>query len=265
MNIKRSIYHYLSYSSFLIKNHYHHNNTIYPCFHSLRNNNKMSYFRPNYFICIPIKNDNICNELINIQKHVLVKYDELKDCIIERNKFHISLLILHIKKNQIELSKEAFNEAMEKIKKNMHNEKICFEKLDTFRNDVLYLSLKEDSNKYIINIINHLIDSFSKRGIKIIFNNKKPAKEILSNNNKKELNKNSNDLQHITPHLTLMKNSYMKKMYMNKKPQILPFFYTDYDLTNLLKEQIDIQKIQFLEMDMDTSTSYYKIVSEFNL
>ncbi|SOV11897.1 conserved Plasmodium protein, unknown function [Plasmodium gaboni] len=264
MNIKRSIYHYLSCSSLSIQNHYQHNNTLFPCFHSLRNNNKMSYLRPNYFICIPINNENICNELINIQKHILVKYDELKDCIIERNKFHISLLILHIKKDQMELSKEAFNEGMEKIK-NMNKEKISFDKLDTFRNDVLYLSLKENSNKYIINMINHLIDSFSKRGIKIIFNNKKITKEKISNNNKKELNKNPNDLQHITPHLTIMKNSYMKKMYMNKKPQIFPFFYTDYDLTNLLKEQMDIQKIQFLEMDMDTSTSYYKILSEFNI
>ncbi|CRG97907.1 conserved Plasmodium protein, unknown function [Plasmodium gallinaceum] len=280
MNIKKSICKYLNFYYIFIKSD--HNNKK---FHFIRENTKMTTIKPNYFICIPLNNEVICNELVKIQNHIVMKYDKLKECSIEKNKFHISLLILYIKKSQIELSKEAFHEAMDEIKKIEH-EKILFDKLDTFRNDVLYLSLKESSNDYIINMINVLKKSFEKRDIKIIYNktknknNEKQKKndnknEIKNNLDKSDINKdnpiknninkNSNDTEKITPHLTIMKNSYMKKIYVNRKPQIFADYYSDFNLTNLLKEHFVANKIQFLEMNIDSFTSYYKILSECNL
>ncbi|CRH00537.1 conserved Plasmodium protein, unknown function [Plasmodium relictum] len=278
MKIKKSIYKYLGFYSLFFKGNDNKE------FHCLRKNTNMTYLKPNYFVCIPLNNEVVSKELLKIQNHITMKYDKLKECLIEKKKFHISLLILYIKKSQIELSKEAFHEAVEEIKK-IDQEKISFNKLETFRNDVLYLSFKESSNNYIINIINILKKSFAKRDIKIIYNkknkndenqkktaNKNEIKSDLDKSdinkngtNKNNLSKNSNDTERITPHLTIMKNSYMKKNYVNKKPKIFADYYSDFDLTNLLKEHLIANKIQFLEMDTDSSTSYYKILSECSL
>ncbi|SCM22240.1 AKAP-like protein, putative [Plasmodium chabaudi chabaudi] len=263
MNVKKLFYKYLSFHSFLInKNNYSNiklNNLS-------RGKNIMSHIKPNYFICIPL-NDNkiILNELLNIQKFVISKCDLLNECAIEKEKFHISLLILYIKnKTQIDLSKEAFNEAVTEIKK-INKQNLYFKNLDTFHNDVLYLSLKEESNDYIISLANIFKKCFEKRNIKIIYNSRKHVNnQKREQNNNKNKNDETDDCKNkITPHLTLMKNSHLARIYMNRKPKIFPDYYSDFNLTKLLNEHITPNKIQLLEMDIDPVTSYYKIISEF--
>ncbi|SBT71749.1 AKAP-like protein, putative [Plasmodium malariae] len=265
------IYHYEYYSKYCNDNHNIISNTKYRLY--TLQHNKMSHVRPNCFVCIPLNNNKVVTEeLVKIQNHVITKYEMLKECIVEQNKFHISLLILYIKKSQLEESRKAFHEAMKGIKK-MNQMNICFDKLETFRNDVLYVSLKDESKNYIIDLIKILKESFEKRDIKIICNSKKSKRDDKKSkkNNKQGIKQNedmhkiNSSEEQITPHLTIMKNSYMKKIYMNKKPQIFPDYYSDFNLTKLMSEHLLPTKIQFLEMDIDSSTLYYKILEECNL
>ncbi|SBS89608.1 AKAP-like protein, putative [Plasmodium ovale] len=250
----------------------------------------MSNLKPNYFICIPMSSNRVVvEELVKIQNHVISKFDVLKDCIIEKNKFHISLLILHIKKGQIELSKEAFQEGMEKIKQMENHQNIAFDKLETFRKDVLYVSLKDESVKYVTSIIECMRESFVKRDIKIVGNSGKGGGDNAGNRNegdkdmsgkgKYELTARSkNDIpgqkknnakeigkEKVIPHLTVMKNSYVTRFYVNKRPQIFPSYYADFDLTKLQNERFVPSKIQLLQMDQDPATAYYKILSEHDV
>ncbi|CXI61925.1 conserved Plasmodium protein, unknown function [Plasmodium berghei] len=263
MNIKKLFYKYLSFHSFLINKNNYNNTKLNNLF---RGKNIMSHIKPNYFICIPLNDKKvILNELLNIQKFVVSKCDILNECIIEKEKFHISLLILYVKnKTQIDLSKEAFNEAITEIKK-INKKNLYFKNLDTFHNDVLYLSLKEESNDYIILLANIFRKSFEKRNIKIVYNSRKHVNSQKREQNDDDKNGETYDCKNkITPHLTLMKNSHLSRIYMNRKPKIFPDYYSDFNLTKLLTEHITPNKIQLLEMDVDSTTSYYKIVSEFS-
>ncbi|KJP87123.1 hypothetical protein AK88_03169 [Plasmodium fragile] len=277
MNVRKSILNYLILHSSIVRRH-HHKSYHKECGHrgsptGMEKSSKMKNVRPNYFVCIPLSgNKALVEELLKVQNHVASKFEMLKECAIERNKFHISLLILHVKKSQMESCKEAFHEAMEEIKK-MNHQAISFDTLETFRNDVLYAGLQEDSRKYIMNMIDLLRDSFAKRDIHI-FSNRKGKEEAqekkrpsgsIEKSTAKPSTHQSGDKEQITPHLTIMKNSYLRKIYVNRKPQIFPDYYADFNLSKLQNERVVPNKIQFLEMDTDSATSYYRIIAECGL
>ncbi|GAW81427.1 hypothetical protein, conserved [Plasmodium gonderi] len=276
MNIRKGIFNFLTLQNTIVHRNYFRNFTQSSKQHMLREHNKMKNARANYFICIPLSSHKtVVEELVQVQNHVIGKYDMLKECAIEKNKFHISLLILHIKKSQLETSKEAFHDAMHEIKKITH-QPISFDKLETFRNDVLYLGLKESSQNYIMNIITLLRNSFIRRGIQIVTNSRSAKddakKKILPNSLTEKANVTSSIIntskdkeEHITPHLTIMKNSYVRKIYANRKPLIFPDYYADVNLSKLQNENVILNKIQFLEMDTDLSTLYYRVIAECDL
>ncbi|ANQ08650.1 Uncharacterized protein PCOAH_00030350 [Plasmodium coatneyi] len=285
MNVRKSILNYLIlHSSIVRRNHhksYHKKCSHHGSLNEMEKNSKMKNVRPNYFVCIPLSgNKALVEELLKVQNHVASKFEILKECAIERNKFHISLLILHVKKSQMESSKEAFHEAMEKIKK-LNHQAISFDTLETFRNDVLYAGLQEDSRKYIVNMTALLRDSFAKRDIHIFSNHKgkeearekkRPSgaieKSVTNPTDKGAAPPSTHqcaDKEQITPHVTIMKNSYLRKIYANRKPQIFPDYYADFNLSKLQNERVVPNKIQFLEMDTDSATSYYRVIAECDL
>ncbi|EUD68252.1 hypothetical protein C922_01271 [Plasmodium inui San Antonio 1] len=301
MNVRKSILSYLAlHSSVVPRSHpqsYHKECRQRGSPNGMEKNNKMKSVRPNYFVCIPLSgNKGLVEELIKVQNHVSSKFEMLKECAIERNKFHMSLLILHVKKSQMESSKEAFHEAMEEIKK-LNHQAISFNTLETFRNDVLYAGLHEGSRKYIINMIALLRDSFAKRDIHICSNRrgkeearekKRPSgtmeksvanpidkgaanpirKGAANQSDKSEASPSTNqcgDKEEVTPHVTIMKNSYLRKIYANRKPQIFADYYADFNLSKLQNERVLPNKIQFLEMDTDSTTSYYRVIAECGL
>ncbi|CAA9988707.1 conserved Plasmodium protein, unknown function [Plasmodium knowlesi strain H] len=285
MNVRKSILNYLILHSSIVRRN-HNKSYQKECRQSgslnwMEKNRKMKSVRPNYFVCIPLSgNKGLVEELIKVQNHVASKFEMLKECAIERNKFHISLLILHVKKSQMVASKEAFREAIEEIKK-LNHQAISFDTLETFRNDVLYAGLKEDSRKYVVNMIALLRDAFTKRDIHIFSNHKgkeearektRPSGAIdkgIGNRTDKGAAVPStyqcSEKEQITPHVTIMKNSYLRKIYANRKPQIFADYYADFNLSKLQTERVVPNKIQFLEMDTDSATSYYRVIDECGL
>ncbi|VWU51122.1 conserved protein, unknown function [Hepatocystis sp. ex Piliocolobus tephrosceles] len=277
--------------------------------YSKKNNTR--HVKPNYFICIPIETINhvLIDELLKIQNHVINKYDKLEECAIEKNKFHISLLVLHIKPNELDTAKRAFHEAITQIKK-INKENIFFKDLATFRNDVLYLCLTEESVTYVTRLVQIIKDSFSKGGIQIVDNKRREGRHGKSatgagtsvvgdgkssigagtsvvgdgKSNTGDGKSNTGDGTSVTtgnstigthnnedhditdsdiiPHLTVMKNSKMLKYYKSKLPKIYPDCYNDFNLSKIHAQQLTKHKIQFLMMDIDSTTSYYKIISE---
>ncbi|SCO67769.1 conserved Plasmodium protein, unknown function [Plasmodium vivax] len=293
MNVRKGILNYLTLHSTIVRRN-HHRSYHKECRqqgspHGMEKNSKMKNVRPNYFVCIPLSgNKALVEEFLKVQNHVASKFEMLKECAIERNKFHISLLILHVKKSQMESSKEAFHEAMAEIKK-LNHQAISFDTLETFRNDVLYAGLQEGSRKYVMNVIALLRDSFAKRDIHIFGNRtgreeargKKRASGASDKSAANPIDKSAanpsdksaappgthqrDDKEQITPHVTIMKNSYLRKIYSNRKPQIFADYYADFNLSKLKNERVVPNKIQFLEMDTDSATSYYRIIAECGL
>ncbi|GAB66937.1 hypothetical protein PCYB_102870 [Plasmodium cynomolgi strain B] len=298
MNVRKSILNYLILHSSIVRRN-HHKSYHKECRqrgspNGMEKNSKMKSVRPNYFVCIPLSgNKALVEELLKVQNHVASKFEMLKECAIERNKFHISLLILHVKKSQMESSKEAFHEAMEEIKK-LNHQAISFDTLETFRNDVLYAALQEGSRNAANPIGKSAANPIGKSAANPIGKSAanpigksaanpigksaanpidKSAANPIDKSAANPIDKSAaspsthqrGDKEEITPHMTIMKNSYLRKIYANRKPQIFPDYYADFNLSKLQNERVLPNKIQFLEMDTDSATSYYRIIAECGL
>lgn len=253
---------------------------------------KEKKLRPNCFVSIPFTDKFLCSELLKIQNHMKEKYELFKECCIEKNRFHISLIILHVTKEQNDLVKEAFTEAMQKVKA-MKSQKIQFNSLQTFHNDVLFIDLIKESQLFLMQMVQEFQKSFENKGIHIVYNEKKDDK-IKKNDRKKnkedpiekkenkeeetndhtdserEENKQKEDIENqnekeVNLHLTIMKNSMMKKKYTQKPPKFYKKLYEDFDVSNISMKQFSIDKIQLLDMSIDKSTSYYTILDEVML
>ncbi|XP_035666484.1 uncharacterized protein LOC118409519 isoform X2 [Branchiostoma floridae] len=106
--------------------------------------------RPNYFVAIRVSNEEIHRGLEAVQQAVLEQEKNLLPAMIPLINMHITLLVTHLREEQVDRAKEALRLAKARLNpKFLRPESrlvLTFQGLGTFRNDVVFAKIQENDH-----------------------------------------------------------------------------------------------------------------------
>eukprot|EP00058_Branchiostoma_floridae_P009159 XP_002594647.1 hypothetical protein BRAFLDRAFT_131751 [Branchiostoma floridae] len=108
---------------------------------------KESRPRPNYFVAIRVSNEEIHRGLEAVQQAVLEQEKSLLPAMIPLINMHITLLVTHLREEQVDRAKEALRLAKAPEFLRPENRLVLtFQGLGTFRNDVVFAKIQENDH-----------------------------------------------------------------------------------------------------------------------
>ncbi|XP_078613593.1 uncharacterized protein LOC144883158 isoform X2 [Branchiostoma floridae x Branchiostoma japonicum] len=144
--------------------------------------------RPNYFVAIRVSNEEIHRGLEAVQQAVLEQEKNLLPAMIPLINMHITLLVTHLREEQVDRAKEALRLAKARLNPEFLRPEnrlvLTFQGLGTFRNDVVFAKIQENDH---LTSLRELAETVQTCFVE---------KEVCSKNDKG-----------FEPHLTLMKTS----------------------------------------------------------
>ncbi|KAI8501452.1 positive regulation of delayed rectifier potassium channel [Branchiostoma belcheri] len=144
--------------------------------------------RPNYFVAIRVSTEEIHRGLKTVQEAVLEQEPNLQPAMIPLINMHITLLVTHLREEQVDRAKEALRLAKARLNPKFLRPDdrlvLTFQGLGTFRNDVVFAKIQQNGH---LTSLRELAETVQTCFVE---------KEVCSKNDKG-----------FEPHLTLMKMS----------------------------------------------------------
>ena len=124
--------------------------------------------RPNIFLAIRIKNDQILKKLEALHTSLKEQHPDMKKLIQSTQKAHVTILALRINLDQIEQVKEIITKTLNKNKLNSNkgkNLEIELRGIDTFNERVIYTKIESGANQ-LKKLNKCLLEAFKNKGYK---------------------------------------------------------------------------------------------------
>ncbi|XP_077123806.1 uncharacterized protein LOC143781205 [Ranitomeya variabilis] len=102
--------------------------------------------RPNYFVAIPVTNDEILDLIEDVQEHIVLKEPKLLKALIPVEKVHITILVAHLQtKDDVRRAISALLQSKKEIEKVLHEKPfgLPFHGIGQFNNQVIYIKITE--------------------------------------------------------------------------------------------------------------------------
>ncbi|KAM3929185.1 uncharacterized protein RB166_006978 [Leptodactylus fuscus] len=126
--------------------------------------------RPNYFVAIPITNDEILDLIEDVQEHVVLKEPKLFRALIQAEKVHITILVAHLQTEEdIKRAISALLQSKEKVEKLLHGKPLGLplHGIGEFNNQVIYIKVAEQVQELLSKIAEVVTQCFVDVGVNI--------------------------------------------------------------------------------------------------
>lgn len=160
--------------------------------------------RPNYFIAVRVSNPAIHSAFKVIQDSIIGKEPLLKQALIPLSTLHITLLVMHLEKEQLTTAVDVLQSCQSELKKvvnNQNNLTMTFQGLGHFKNEVVFGKMNNESEVAMLQQLALVIkNGFNSSELGVVFDDSSP----------------------LIPHLTLMKLSRIPVKKKKKKLRKIP-------------------------------------------
>ena len=205
---------------------------------------------PNYFLALRVDNPAIHNIVKEFQEHIINEAPLYRHVMIPVPTLHLTLLVMRLdNENDIESAKDALQESKEVIQCifNQCHKELTFSGIDSFRNKVVYLGVKKESQQEMLSTLQEAVstlrDHYSTKGIEMAGNGKGK----------------------FVPHVTIMKMSKnVGKMKKNGIKHIDQKLYKDF-----LGHNFGTQKFSEIllcsMLDKKDETGFYNVIDRIDI
>ncbi|XP_043544993.1 uncharacterized protein LOC122549363 isoform X3 [Chiloscyllium plagiosum] len=145
---------------------------------------------PNYFVSIPMTNQQILDKIEEIQELLVTKEPKLLPAMIPVGRMHLTIVVAHLNTPaEVEKAVSALQQCKSKVDAILEGKPLIlqFQGIGQFKNQVLFAKLSEDTNEKVIATLKAVAES-----VEILF---------------RELGVNIEDSNEFKPHATFLKLS----------------------------------------------------------
>ncbi|MEE6464416.1 hypothetical protein FKM82_006252 [Ascaphus truei] len=124
--------------------------------------------RPNYFVAIPITNDQILDTIEDVQEHIFMKEAKLLQALIPVEKVHITILVAYLRtEDEVASAVSALMNSKAKVEELMQGKpfRMTFHGIGQFNNQVIYIKITESEQKQLCRIADAVTECFTEIGV----------------------------------------------------------------------------------------------------
>ncbi|XP_038603186.1 chromatin modification-related protein eaf-1-like [Tachyglossus aculeatus] len=126
--------------------------------------------KPNYFVAIPIRNDQILNNIENVQELIYTKDPELLKALISVQTLHITLTVVHLGTDQdVQKAISALEQSKAKVDALLQGKplNLTFRGIGQFNNQVIYVKMSGEEQQILSKIADVVESSFREMSVDI--------------------------------------------------------------------------------------------------
>ncbi|XP_048384708.1 A-kinase anchor protein 7-like [Stegostoma tigrinum] len=167
---------------------------------------------PNYFVAIPMTNQQILDKIEEIQELLVTKEPKLLPAVIPVGRMHLTIVVAHLNKpEEVEKAVSALQQCKSKVDAILEGKPLIlqFRGIGQFKNQVLFAKLSEDTDDKVISTLKAVAES-----VEVLF---------------RELGVNIEDSNEFRPHATFLKLSKSPVLRRKGFRKICPELYKEYE------------------------------------
>uniref|UniRef100_A0A8C5W6L2 A-kinase anchor protein 7-like phosphoesterase domain-containing protein n=1 Tax=Leptobrachium leishanense TaxID=445787 RepID=A0A8C5W6L2_9ANUR len=129
---------------------------------------RSSRARPNYFVAIPITNDQILDAIEDVQEHIVLKEAKLLRALIPAEKVHITILVAHLQNEEdVKRAVSALMQSKVKVEDLLQGKplNITFHGIGEFNKQVVYLKIPDNEQELLNRIAVAVLQCFQEIGV----------------------------------------------------------------------------------------------------
>ncbi|NXU83527.1 AKA7G protein, partial [Xiphorhynchus elegans] len=132
---------------------------------------KRSRDAPNYFVAIPITNDQILNRIEDLQEHIFSKEPDLWRALLPIQTMHLTIIVAHLgTEEEVKKAVLALKQSKTKVKEILQSKNLnmTFHGIGQFNNQVFYLKMLEEDQKMLSRIAGAVEECFIEMNLDIL-------------------------------------------------------------------------------------------------
>ncbi|XP_043395771.1 uncharacterized protein LOC122464491 isoform X2 [Chelonia mydas] len=125
---------------------------------------------PNYFVSIPITNDQILDKIEDVQELIFTKEPDLLRALIPVQTMHLTIIVAHLRtEEEVKKAVVALEQSKAKVEAILQGKlfNMTFQGIGQFNNQVIYVKMSEDEQQMLSRIAEAVEGSFSEMGLDI--------------------------------------------------------------------------------------------------
>ncbi|CAM4508158.1 uncharacterized protein LOC142070763 [Caretta caretta] len=125
---------------------------------------------PNYFVSIPITNDQILDKIEDVQELIFTKEPDLLRALIPVQTMHLTIIVAHLRtEEEVKKAVVALEQSKAKVEAILQGKlfNMTFHGIGQFNNQVIYVKMSEDEQQMLSRIAEAVEGSFSEMGLDI--------------------------------------------------------------------------------------------------
>ncbi|XP_043364011.1 uncharacterized protein LOC119850414 isoform X2 [Dermochelys coriacea] len=125
---------------------------------------------PNYFVSIPITNDQILDKIEDVQELIFTKEPDLLRALIPVQTMHLTIIVAHLRtEEEVKKAVVALEQSKVKVEAILQGKlfTMTFHGIGQFNNQVIYVKMSEDEQQMLSRIAEAVEGSFSEMGLDI--------------------------------------------------------------------------------------------------
>ncbi|XP_039382215.1 uncharacterized protein LOC120398708 isoform X3 [Mauremys reevesii] len=126
--------------------------------------------RPNYFVSIPITNDQILDKIEDVQELIFTKEPDLLRALIPVQTMHLTIIVAHLRTEEdVKKAVVALEQSKAKVEAILQGKlfNMTFHGIGQFNNQVIYVKMSDDEQQMLSKIAEAVEGSFSEMGLDI--------------------------------------------------------------------------------------------------
>ncbi|XP_067888220.1 uncharacterized protein [Heterodontus francisci] len=166
---------------------------------------------PNYFVSIPVTNQQILDKIEEVQELVVTKEPKLFPAVIPVGRMHLTVVVAHLNTPaELEKAVSALQQCKSKVDAILEGKplNLLFQGIGQFKDQVLFAKLSEDTSDKVTSTLRAVAES-----VEILF---------------RELGVNIEDSNEFKPHVTFLKLSKSPMLRRKGFRKICPELYKEY-------------------------------------
>ncbi|NXC26298.1 AKA7G protein, partial [Campylorhamphus procurvoides] len=132
---------------------------------------KRSRDAPNYFVAIPITDDQILDRIEDLQEHIFSKEPDLWRALLPIQTMHLTIIVAHLgTEEEVKKAILALKQSKTKVKEILQgkNLNMTFHGIGQFNNQVFYLKMLEEDQKMLSRIAEAVEECFIEMNLDIL-------------------------------------------------------------------------------------------------
>ncbi|TFK12270.1 frizzled-8 [Platysternon megacephalum] len=125
---------------------------------------------PNYFVSIPIRNDQILDKIEDVQELIFTKEPDLVRALIPVQTMHLTIIVAHLRtEEEVKKAVVALEQSKAKVEAILQGKlfNMTFHGIGQFNNQVIYVKMSDDEQQMLSKIAEAVEGSFSEMGLDI--------------------------------------------------------------------------------------------------